>query len=758
MKTCLITCFLAFINVLSSQTERHLIKQIDSINSSALSYYDNEQYVMSFKSFNKVKKISDSINDAYGKSFSNLYLGNIYQLMNEYGDAKRSYLSMLGPSNEIKDDFLLAKAYLCLAILEKNKGDKKTVISYLEKAHSFISKSSFNTTNNNNYTSAQKYKLIFDIEIELCQYHIKNSSLNEALISLVRFEDTLTKATIETSYFTSHYNYLFSLYLVKKKHYNNANIKLNKAIFLLEQDHVIKEYHTELLLNVYKELSIVYDSINDRDNAYLTLLKHNKLNEAYLNKEKHEHAAIDKSKFLIEDYKNELELANTEKLLQVASSKKIKNINFIMAMTLLLLGISLITIYRSYSSKIKLTKTLEIRNEELELANNEAVKSSKLKSKFISNVTHELRTPLYGVVGLTSLLLDNNSLKASDSKYLKSLKYSGDYLLGLVNEVLEFSKIESEEIELKTVSVELEPLIKNIIGSFEYKLKETTNKIHLNFDKRIPKYIKCDNVRLSQVLINLIGNSVKFTSNGNIFVNVILKNSNLIDDVDLRFEIQDDGVGIPKDKFKAIFENFTQLEQSNINYKGTGLGLSISKKIIELFGSRIELESECGFGSTFSFNVNFKIDNEGIGKEQIRKVKKKVRALKNYKILIAEDNKINQIVTKSLLEKGNYSCEIVENGEDAIDALKNNMYDLVLMDINMPKMDGIEATNIIRGFDLDIPVIALTAADIDDFNLSDKYKGFNGIITKPFDNYEFFQTIETNIELSKKGVLNQKRT
>jgi CheY-like chemotaxis protein len=221
------------------------------------------------------------------------------------------------------------------------------------------------------------------------------------------------------------------------------------------------------------------------------------------------------------------------------------------------------------------------------------------------------------------------------------------------------------------------------------------------------------------------------------------------DNVSLCFEIEDNGPGIPKKMHKKIFDNFTQLdENNNINYQGTGLGLSIVKKLVELFGSKIELESEIGQGSIFRFNVDFKIDKHK--KIVVKKFKENALSLTaGLRILVAEDNKINQIVTQNLLKKAGYECDIVQNGVEAIAALKKNEYNLILMDINMPIMNGNEATIAIRKLNSKIPIIALTAADIEEVKRDYLDIGYNDIVTKPFDNYEFFQTIATYIEQGK---------
>ncbi len=751
MKIYLTLFFIVLINLTFSQDDRDLIHQIDSINSSALSHLKNNEIVLSFQSFNKVKKISDSINDNYGKAFSNFYLGNIYNLMQEYENAERSYKAVIKPATKINDNYLTANAYLKLGELYQKAQPKENIISHFKKALFYITKDS--TSSDKNYTLEQYNDLMLNIRIKLCEFYLEDSKLDEALIHLLRLEESMSSSENANPYFKGYYNYIYGQYYAHKNLHNNATIKFNEAISDLEKVDLNTNYNGGFLLSkAYKELSLSLVQIDKKEEAYLALLNYNDCNDEFVNREKARHEAIVKSKFLIEDYKNDALIANSEKLRQFEIAKEFRRINIVITVTLVLLAISLITLFRNYLTKRKLSETLKQQNEELVEAKNEALKSSELKSKFISNVTHELRTPLYGVVGITSLLLSNNSLNSKDSKLLESLKYSGDYLLSLVNEVLQFGKIENQKIELKKVSVDIKHLVENIARSFDYKLQETNNEIKTYIDDHVPQYVECDNVRLSQVLINLIGNSIKFTKNG--CVNIYVKTLNILNDkVDLRFEIQDNGIGIPEEKFNTIFENFSQLENSNINYQGTGLGLSITKKIVELFGSKIELESKYGFGSTFSFNVTFKIDQESIKanipKSDTAAISEDTTLTKDtHNILIVEDNKINQIVTKNLLEKQDYKCMVVENGVESLNLLRKQDFSLILMDINMPVMGGIEATKLIREFDLNTPIIALTAADVEDLKQNFKSIGFNGIITKPFDNYEFFQTIETNIQMS----------
>ncbi|PKQ43926.1 tetratricopeptide repeat-containing hybrid sensor histidine kinase/response regulator [Confluentibacter flavum] len=736
MKTNLLICFLSITSLTYGQRDREIIKQIDSINSTALIYYDNNDIVKSFNGFNKAKALSETIDDRYGNAIANYNLGHIYNLMQNDNAAENCYKAMLKSAKHTKDDYLIANAYISLGKLYKNNKAFENAISYFENALKY----GLDIVNDNEKQQIQP--LLFDIRINLSEALLNNNQFEQALISLLKVEESLKNNTAST-YSKGYFNYIYGLYFVKQDLYNNANSRFKEAITLLEEDNK----NLKLLSKAYEELSLSAAKSGNNEEAYVALLKHNNYRERFLNEEKLKEDLVTKSKFLIEDYKNNAHLANIEKLEQQQANNKIKMVNLIISITLSLLFASLITLYVSYTSKRKLSKTLEIRNSELEITKEQALKSSELKSKFISNVSHELRTPLYGVVGITSLLLSNNNLSYRDTKLLKSLKYSGDYLLNLINDILQVSKMENQKVELKNTSVNVKDLLESIANTFEYRLQETNNKIKIYIDNYVPEYIKCDNVRLSQVLINLIGNSVKFTESGTINLRARLLN---IDNnqVGLRFEVEDDGIGIPEEKFATIFNNFSQLEaENNFNYQGTGLGLSITKKLIELFESKIELESEVGKGSKFSFNVNFEIDNNRTNSisDSDNKPNSLISETKKRRILVAEDNKINQIVTKNLLNKEGYLCTIVNNGLEAIEEIKNNNFDLILMDINMPLMNGNEATMAIRKFNDTIPVIALTAADIEDVKEDHKNIGYDDIITKPFDNYEFFQILSANI-------------
>lgn len=748
MKPNLLFCFLLIGIYSYANQEREIIKNIDDINSTGLRFFKNRNLLKSYENFSKAQNLSDSIQDYYGYAVSSYNLGKIYGLVENYAIAEKNYQLALEALKNIDDDALTAEIYCHLGKLYKLKNENYKAAQYFEEAlkHTLV--------NNRRYEYAQlvevdeNERMLFDVRLNLCELYIHDNNLDQALIKLLRAKNYLSVQNVDVNSL-AYFNYVYGLYFASKDLHNNAILNYNKAIELLDKG---KKNNMELLCKVYLGLSVSQAKSGKSTEAYLTLLEQNKYKDKLFAQKAEQQDAITKFKLQIEDYKNNASLANLERLKQLEITNKIKKVNLVMVVALIMLLVSVIFIYYNYVSKQKLTKTLKVKNNELETAKNEALKSSELKSKFISNVSHELRTPLYGVVGLTSLLLDSNSLKVKERKHLQSLKYSGDYLLNLVNDILQVGKMESEKVELQNVSVNLKKMIGNLVHSFDYRLVETNNKIVLSIDDHVPDYVFCDKVRLSQILINLIGNSIKFTNNGIINVRVQLVS---LDEhhVGLKFEIQDNSVGIPKDKFDIIFENFTQLKDSNTNYQGTGLGLSITKKLIELFKSKIDLKSIEGIGTTFSFEVEFEIDKTAKA-NSLDTAEKTIQTKKGrYEILIAEDNKINQIVTKNLLKKQGYSCTVVPNGKEALDIVKEKQFDLILMDINMPVMDGNEATQAIRAFNKSIPIVALTAADFEEIKSMYKTIGYNDIVIKPFDNHEFFQVISKHIQKGKDGNL-----
>ena len=416
-----------------------------------------------------------------------------------------------------------------------------------------------------------------------------------------------------------------------------------------------------------------------------------------------------------------------------------------------ILSLLTLSLYKNNNLRAKANTLLQDKNTELLLAKEKAEKASLAKAQFLSTITHELRTPLYAVTGLTHLLMEENP-KEHQREHLESLKFSGEFLLSLINNILDLNKLEAKKVEIEKISFHLKKRINDVLIALKKSANDKQTTLRVDYDDSIPESLSGDPVKLSQVLINLIGNSVKFTQNGEVVIRV-RKIDQYNNSIKLNFEIQDNGVGISKKKQKSIFETFSQGSlQINRKFGGTGLGLSIVKNLLELMNSKIQLESKLGEGSKFWFNLDLDISDEKVS-QQTKTDKKKVidlQYLVGKNVLVVEDNKINQMITKKILEKNKMVCQVADNGTDAVALVKENDFDIVLMDIHMPGISGIEATQKIRGFNKELPVIALTAVTIDE-NLDEFFRvGFNEIIPKPFKPEEFLEKIHDTLKLSEK--------
>ena len=413
---------------------------------------------------------------------------------------------------------------------------------------------------------------------------------------------------------------------------------------------------------------------------------------------------------------------------------------------IVILSLITLSLYKNNNLRAKANTLLQDKNTELQMAKEKAEKASMVKAEFLSTITHELRTPMYAVTGLTHLLLEENP-KPEQKEHLRSLQFSGEYLLNLINNILDLNKLEANKVEIEKTTFNLRKRLNDVLIALKKSADDRKNSLKLEFDPDIPDKLDGDSVKLSQVLINLIGNSLKFTQNGDVVIRVS-KLAEKNNKITLHFEIEDNGVGISKKKQKSIFDSFSQASlQINRKFGGTGLGLSIVKSLLELMGSRIQLESQLGKGSKFWFDLVLEVSAQDATEEKGQKHldENEYGLFENKHILVVEDNKINQMITRKILEKRNIKCQVADNGMDAIKLVETNDFDVVLMDIHMPGISGIEATQEIRKFKPQLPIIALTAVTIEE-NLDEFYRvGFNEIIPKPFKTEEFFEKIHRSL-------------
>jgi signal transduction histidine kinase/ActR/RegA family two-component response regulator len=387
-------------------------------------------------------------------------------------------------------------------------------------------------------------------------------------------------------------------------------------------------------------------------------------------------------------------------------------------------------------------------------AKKKAEDASRAREQFLSNMSHEIRTPLNGIIGLVDILRDERILPGQKEN-LENLSNLSRHTVQLVNNILDFAKIEAGMASLDSKRFGLKNFIRKInsIFSTTTKLKGIGFKITVTGTDDI--YVKGDEVSLSQVLINLIGNAIKFTEHGTVELSVTIRESEESPCYHLDFCVIDTGIGIKKEHFSKIFEGFNQADQKTTRkYGGTGLGLSISDKILSLMNSQLMVESEFGKGSRFFFSVALQKSSYMRPAKPLAESLIKKAILPGIKILLAEDNSINQIVAQRILEKWQSKVTVVDNGLQAFEAIKQNQYNIVLMDLDMPVMDGYESLGLIKTVCPEMPVIALTAASFDDMDAFLKKKGFNGVVQKPFVKDDLFNAITSLIEASGQLVAN----
>ena len=391
-------------------------------------------------------------------------------------------------------------------------------------------------------------------------------------------------------------------------------------------------------------------------------------------------------------------------------------------------------------SDLSLTKQIEA---ELIAAKEKADSSVKAKELFLANISHEIRTPMNVIIGMAELL-DDAGVSEEYKRYIDAIKSSADGLLELINDILDFSKIEAGHLVLEETPSNLHKLFSQIELTFSERARQKGLFFIQQLDNSISDSLLIDTTKLTQVFVNLVSNAVKFTNNG--FVKVTAKLMDMDDaSQTIRFEVQDTGIGIQGENIDSIFQTFIQ-EDSTVSRKfgGTGLGLSISRSIIERMDGDIEVISEKGVGSVFHFTLKFLFAKQTPKTISIVHENTQKKSLKNYRILIAEDNPMNQMLISAILDKEEILYDITSNGERCIQRLKETEFDLILMDIQMPVMDGLLATQYIRNeMGSEIPIIALTANASKDDEMIYRGAGMNDHLSKPFRQDALFEKIRS---------------
>lgn len=673
----------------------------------------------------------------------------------------------LNLAHKYKQNDYIAMLYNVVAGCNEELKNTDKAIEYYKKALFYASKTDNDTIKdwiNNNIGNVYNFDLN---DYSKGIYHYQKS-LHYAQKRKDTAEISSTKLNLASAYFnTNDYNKGFealefsrvnlkkfkdvesevilnTLYGKYYKHYKNptkTNFYFKEAIKIGEKNKLIKS-----LSEAYWEYSDYLFLTGNYKDAYLNKDLYLKLKEGISNEEKVKNAQIAGIQIELDESKREIDKIELEKYSQEQNLKnsRIMVILFIIVLAGLLLF--LYSLYRNNNLRKKLNDQLSEANVQLQIAKDRAEESSVLKSQFVSTVSHELRTPLYGVIGIADMIIDEHK-ELENSPHINSLKFSAQYLLSLVNDLLQINKIGDKKIILEESPLSVQEEIEKVCIGLQFIAISHNNKIVIEVDKNIPKNLIGDKLRLSQILVNLISNALKFTKDGEIKLSVHLEKTvrNLYY---VKFQVIDNGCGIALENKDKVFEKFVQIDRKEEDYQGTGLGLSIVKKLLEFMGSEIHLESIVGKGTVMSFTIPFEWNEEHIS-QLTEKPEIDLRSVKKYKILVVEDNKINQIVTRKILEKNNFECSIADDGYVALEILDQTIFDLILMDINMPKINGFETTRLIREKGITIPIIALTAFDKNEIEKEAYDSGMNDVLIKPFEPTLLFEIISNHIINSK---------
>lgn len=734
---CLLFLILSSGVSLAMQTRKDSLAQVSTYRQKAKTAINNKIYDQAIEELARANTLVSFMQDPLAKGAVKLDRGILFYDLHHFDKANSEIIQAIIYLKESKNDSLLAEAFTLQSFILSNIGKYDEANSFAKDANTLYAQQN-NETGQAKVLVAQGF-----LEYKMNNFNKAINYLDAALPTLQEFDEHRLLAFVKIKIADSYLNL---------ENATSQN-KLQQAKMALADATALIEAHglDRLRIESYKIKAYIALRENNMSVAEENLARYefqnDSLQQVYL-------AAVAKS---VDTESNVGDLNEIIATQQDDIDKKQKSINFSRMTTglsialIVILSLLTLSLYKNNNLRAKANELLQDKNNELQLAKEKAEKASLAKAQFLSTITHELRTPLYAVTGLTHLLLEENP-KPDQKDHLNSLKFSGEYLLSLINNILDLNKLEANKVEIEKTTFNLKKRLNDVLVALKKSAEDRKNNLHFEFDERIPNKLVGDPLKLSQILINLVGNSVKFTQNGDVTVRVKLLEQSGNNKVKLHFEIEDNGVGISRKKQKSIFETFSQASlQINRKFGGTGLGLSIVKNLLELMGSKIHLESQLGKGSKFWFDIAFGVSEEFQEDNNPRNIIYDVDyvALENKSVLVVEDNKINQMITKKILEKNKMECKVADNGIDAIEMIKAENFDVILMDIHMPGISGIEATQKIREFDKQLPIIALTAVTIDE-NLDDFYRaGFNEIIPKPFKTEEFFEKIYRTLENKK---------
>lgn len=704
------------------------------LNNLAISYDIEGDYEQSLKYFLEALSIYETLGDKKGMAGAYSNCGMVYHNLQQLDKSLEFHLKSFGLEKVNNDSIGIAYSMLHIAGIYLQQDNFDQAIDYYNNAGTLLTLLG--------ETETQSY-----VHIGLGELYVRQSDMKQAEPHLLKALDIFKNANDQRGQ-SQTYVLLATLFqeksefAISEKYYNLA----------IERATQIKARH--ILVECFGRLSEMYEKWGQYDQSLAYFKKYKSGEDSLLNEQKLSKIERLQQQYTLEKKEKEIQFLNKEKDYQAT----IRNI-----IILILAGVILLVlfIYRLYLLKIRAFKDLEEKNRLIERKNfiiqvekQNALQASEAKAQFLSNMSHEIRTPLNAIIGLAHLLEEKHP-SGERKENLKALSFSAQNLLSLVNDVLDFSKIEAGKMEFNDVPFNLVDLVTNIRQFFQPALEKKNLKLKVKLDEDIPSTIIGDPSKLSQVITNLVNNSIKFTEQGSVTIDVELADQSP-NQVVLEFAVADTGIGIPVAKQKEIFKSFSQADRRiSDEYGGTGLGLAIVKKLLQQKGSEIYVESRVGRGSRFYFQMSFKIS--AIPRHIKQETDKaSFKTLEGLKVLLAEDDKINEMLGVKLLTKWGVDVDVAQNGIQAIEMAQIKKYDIILMDIQMPEMDGFEATKIIRELSGEvykhIPILALTAAATTDTKQDILACGMNDFIYKPYNPNDLYNKIEQFAVLGSKGL------
>ena len=729
-QTFIVVLSFAFCQVSNSQKQDTNAKAIQKYLIESGKYLHSDRPELSLQNAKKALTLAIKSNDEASIAKAYNFIGLNFVEIYDYDKAIDYYNKALIHAENTNNDTIKSWLYNNLGnVYSYNKDDDETAIKYYLQSLEFAKK-------------VDIIEFAYN-KLNLVNTYFEDKKFEEGKIHLneVRPHIDSLQNEHEAQFF---YYSLSGDYEEYKGNLAIAEHNLLKALSICQAKH--KNFNPLHEIGMNESLSLFYYRRKQFDKAYKYLLATDSLRKVDYENQRNE-----KVKGLIKQIENE---EVTKDLIRMEADKRVQDQRLLNSKILIILiGVIFLTTLIILYSQLKLNKIrrksneeLKEANEKLKIAKEKAEEASVVKSQFVSTISHELRTPLYGVIGITDIIeVEHQELE--NSPHLKALKFSANYLLSLVNDILKVYKFEENKVVLENNLFNLEDKLETIKDSLDNIALKYNNDILIKVDKRIPEYIIGDSIRLSQIILNLVSNSLKFTHDGKVTISADLEKTDQ-ESVYIKFKVKDTGAGIPKEYQDKVFDKFVQIDRKEDDYQGTGLGLTIVKKLIELFKGDIQLESEINKGTTVTFTIPFESGENKVN-EFVNNIEVDLSLPKTYKILIVEDNKINQIVTKKLLENHKFQCEIADDGFYALELLEKYQFDAILMDINMPKINGFETTKLIRQKGYTIPIIAVTAFEKEEVQEKAKHSGIDDIIAKPFDTRKLFQMIRFHINLKE---------